>query len=155
MQLIAPLEGKYLEQAVELYRLSAPMAPYSMITCHPENALAALTAPDAQFWVFTDQNMVIGLGGFEHIRPIDKVAEPIICVLPSKQNTGLGWKIGKFLFERIKTLNLRRVQSIVCEDSPTRKFLVKLGFKQEGTLTAMRLREGKPIDGMIFGWVKE
>jgi len=152
---VAPLEGKYLEQAVELYRLSTSMAPYSMITCHPENALAALTAADAQFWIFMDQNTVIGLGGFERIRPIDQVAEPVICVSPSRQGSGTGWKIGQFLFERIKTLNLRRVQSIVCEDSPTRTFLVKLGFKLEGTLTAMRLREGKPIDGMIFGWVKE
>ena len=152
---VVPLEGKYLEQAVELYRLSASMAPYSIITCHPENALAALTAADAQFWIFMDQNMVVGLGGFERIRPIDGVAEPIICVSPIRRGSGIGWKIGQYLFARIQTLNLRRVQSIVCEDSPTRAFLVKLGFKQEGVLKAMRLREGKPIDGLLFGWVKE
>ena len=150
-----PLEGKYLEKAVELYRQGWALSPSTVITIQPEQALAALTTPDAVFWVFEVEGEIVGLGGFEKIRPIDRVAEPYLSVLPRLQKKGLGWAISKFLWSRREVLNLRRIQTIVLEDSPTVKFLVKLGFKQEGVLEAMRLREGKPVDGLLFGWVRE
>lgn len=151
-----PLEGRFIEEAVKLYRLGTPWMPSTVVIIQPEDAFAKLTAPNAQFWVFVDDDdKVQAMAGFENIQPIDRTAEPYVVVDETKQTTGLGWKISEFLFERRLTLNLRRIQSIVLEDSPSAKFLVKLGFKQEGVLNAMRLREGQPVNGLVFGWVKE
>lgn len=151
-----PLEGRYIEEAVYLYQLGTPWTPSTTIIIQPEEVFAKLTAPNAQFWVFVDDDdKVQAMAGFENIQPIDRTAEPYVVVSEDNQNTGLGWKISQFLFERRLTLNLRRIQSIVLEDSPSAKFLVKLGFKQEGVLNAMRLREGQPVNGLVFGWVKE
>ena len=151
-----PLETKYLEQAVPLYRMGWDLALYTMTTIYPEEAFAALTAIDARFWVLLDNGgEVMGLGGFEKIRPFDRTAEPYIALAPKHQKKGNGWTIAKNLWAEKDKLNLRRIQSIVLEHSPTREYLENLGFKQEGVLKAMRLRLGKPVNGLLYGWVRE
>lgn len=155
MKAVRALESKYVDTAAWLYCLGVEFSPYTMTVIHPEQAVAALTAPDAQFWIYVRDGKIAGLGGFEKIRFIDRVAEPYIAVHPDFQRQGLGWEIAEHLWQMKEVLNLRRIQSIVLEDSPSREYLVNLGFKQEGVLKAMRLREGKPVNGLLFGWVRE
>lgn len=150
-----PLEPKFLEKAVELYRMGAPFMPFTVVTILPEQALAALTAPDSQWWVFMDGQYMIGLAGYEKIRPLDGVAEPYLAVPPGDRNKGLGTQIAGFLAERRFDLNLRRIQTIVLEDAPSRKLLEPLGFKHEGTLKGLRLRRGVPVDGHLYALMKE
>lgn len=150
-----PLEPKFLDDAISLYRMGAPFMLTTTITILPEQALAALTSPDSQWWIFLEEGKAVGLAGYERIRPIDGVAEPYLAVPPDSRKQGLGTQIAAFLFQRSIDLNLRRIQTIVLEDAPSRKLLEPLGFKHEGTLKGIRLRKGVPINGHLYAYVKD
>ena len=119
--------------------------------------LIALVNDPLSIWraVFEDDALV-GLIGIVHINWIDKVCEPVIAIVPERRKTGAGYRIGMaFLRYVLDQLGMRRIQSTVLANAPSRHLLEKMGFVQEGVLPALRWKDGDYIDGILYGWRKE
>lgn len=149
------LRPEYMEEAVKLYQIAEDWTTFTHTGITPQDALVALTSPDS-VWrlVVSDESKIIGLVGYERLRPFDGVGEPYIALTQTAQKKGMGLDAATMLFDWGRAeLALRRIQTVVLDSAPSRPLLEKLGFKHEGTLRKLRFKGGKFIDGQQYGWV--
>jgi RimJ/RimL family protein N-acetyltransferase len=150
------LDTPDLEDASRLYQEGAEWMTYTVPSIPQAVAVQALVAPDSVWYVLEAGGKVVGLGGYERVRWIDRVAEPFIVVDAAHRRNGMGEALGRKVVEMgLNTLNLRRISTVVLEDSPSKHILDKCGFKCEGRMVGMRMRGGQPKDGLAYALVKE
>jgi RimJ/RimL family protein N-acetyltransferase len=154
--ILQPLTSQTLYLAASLYREGVSWMPYSVTDISQEVAEHLLSTPTNAVWYTLLHNTnILGLAGYENIRWIDQVAEPYIAISLSERQKGLGYTMGCMLRDiGFNNLNLRRIQSIVLADSPSRHILTKMNFKEEGKLTNLRYKDGKYVDGIMYSLLR-
>jgi RimJ/RimL family protein N-acetyltransferase len=151
------LDARGLEVAIGLYREGLDWAVTSQLHTNSDDvAKSAFVSPGA-IWrlaVGEQSGECIGLCGFENISPLDGVCEPYVAV--SVKRRGRGFEMGKVWCDfAFNVMNMRRIQSTVLFDAPSRKLLEKLEFKLEGTHRGMRFRNGEYVDTVTYALIKE
>lgn len=104
--------------------------------------------------IFVEIGEGLGLAAGFNVRPHIDMAVHLIMFdrrLRGRELMFLG--ILGYFFERLK---LRRVTSVITEDSPmTIRLALRLGFKHEGTMREAVLRDGKYLNAHIYGMLRE
>lgn len=104
--------------------------------------------------IFVEIGEGLGLAAGFNVRPHIDMAVHLIMFdrrLRGRELMFLG--ILGYFFERLK---LRRVTSVITEDSPmTIRLALRLGFKLEGTMREAVLRDGKYLNAHIYGMLRE
>lgn len=152
---LKPLEAADVQFAVSLYQESAAWTPYTIVDLPPEVALGRLTQADASFRIAMNGASPVGLMGFESIKWIDRVGEPLIAIASHLRGQGWGRQLASLMhMYAVDVLNLRRLQSVVLEDAPSRKLLEMCGFEVEGVMKKVRYRDGRYLNAVVYGWVR-
>jgi ribosomal-protein-alanine N-acetyltransferase len=102
-------------------------------------------------------NELIGVMSFCEVDKKNKNAEIGYWVTKKYWNMGYATEAGKRLLEfGYNVLNLERIfAKCVPENAPSKKVLEKIGMKYEGNFRHEFFREGKFIDMMYFGIIRE
>lgn len=153
---LVELDASGLEAAITLYRAGLDWAVTSQLYTNSDDVAKSAFVSPRSIWrlAVAEQGGCIGLCGFENIAPLDGVCEPYVAVGLKRQGRGLEmgrlWRNYAF-----NVMNMRRIQSTVLFDAPSRKLLEKLDFKLEGTHRGVRFRNGEYVDAVTYALIKE
>lgn len=154
--ILVPLSSSTLPIATFLYREGVEWSTCTMPALSDDAIAGALTSPDSVWWVAVEEDVVVGLGGFERIKWVDRVAEPYISLVPGVRNKGWGKALAADLVMKgVKDLGLKRMQTSILSTSPSKAILEWAGWECEGVLKGVRLKEGKRVDGLMYAKVVE
>lgn len=152
---LRPLNDADWPLVAPLVRECAAWAPFSVADLSDGAVTAVLCSADAVWRVAEMGARPLALVGLERIKWVDRVGEPVVAVLPEARNQGWGKQCAGLLHTlATDTLNLRRLQSVVLEDAPSRSLLEAQGFEVEGVLRGVRYRNGRYVDAVMYGWVR-
>lgn len=99
---------------------------------------------------------LIGIAGLCNLNFIDRSAEVVVGICKELRKGGHGEAMSKALIDfAFTTVNLRRLYSVVLEDAQSIPLLKKFGFKHEGTMKQARYRNGRFVDTMAYGLIRD
>lgn len=151
---LVPLKSEDFDYAQSLYDEGLEWAPRSVIY---DVGLwqKALSSQSALWKMIEVDGYVKGLAGLENIHLIDRVCEPYIAIDRDLRGTGFALTAGELMRKfAVEQLGIQRIQSIVLENSPSRKLLDRLGFIQEGLMRKARYKNGEFVNAIMYAWLR-
>jgi len=98
-----------------------------------------------------DDGVAVGVAGLHRINMIDGSADMFLGVAADERRKGYCTAMLKELISlAFKSLNLRRLSTMVLENAPSRHVAENVGFKHEATLSDVRYKDGVYLDALVY-----
>jgi RimJ/RimL family protein N-acetyltransferase len=152
---LAEVTPPHYEFFCSLYRDVLPWAA-STITVTSYSPESELMAPNTLWRVFLDGDEQVGICGLKNLNLADRAGEPVVAIHPAHRRTGYGLSMSRQLIHlAFNELNLNRLCTIVLADALSIHLLEQTGFAREGQLRQARYKNGKYVDTLVYGLLRE